>query len=110
MDPMKPMEPMKPMAPMRPLEPLQPGLAGERPWWPGGLGTPSSAGGQNDVRYAYFPGSRRLAIERGGTVAVYDTANHHITGVSQSQGARSELMFSTSEGNVPLHELKQVEK
>ena len=24
-------------------------------WWPAELGNPSSTGGQNDVRYAYFP-------------------------------------------------------
>src|SRR6202163_2563748 len=26
-------------------------------WWPGELGTPSSVGAQNDVRYAVFPGT-----------------------------------------------------
>src|ERR1044071_7847136 len=31
-------------------------------WWPAELGSPSSSGGQNDARYAYFPQTRRLAI------------------------------------------------
>jgi hypothetical protein len=55
-------------------------------WWPAELGQPSSSGGQNDTRYAYFPGPRRLAVQRGGQVTVYDTLNHDIGGVQQQQG------------------------
>ena len=40
--------------------PLKPGSGGNN-WWPGDLGSPSSSGGQNNVRYAYFPQTRRLA-------------------------------------------------
>src|ERR1700710_215580 len=29
-------------------------------WWPSNLGTPSAVGTQNDLRYAVFPGTRRL--------------------------------------------------
>src|ERR1700759_5518398 len=42
-------------------------------WWPADLGPPASLGAQNDVRYAYFPATRRLAIKTNGTVTVYDT-------------------------------------
>ena len=38
-------------------------------WWPNDLGQPSSTGAQNNLRYAYFPGARRLAIEVGGRCA-----------------------------------------
>jgi hypothetical protein len=31
-------------------------------WWPSGLGSPASIGAQNDLKYAYFPSSSRLAI------------------------------------------------
>jgi hypothetical protein len=55
-------------------------------WWPSELGQPSSSGGQNDNRYAYFPGPRRLAVQRAGQVTVYDTLNHDIGGVQQQQG------------------------
>ena len=50
-------------------------------WWPTELGSPSSAGAQNDLRYAIFPATRRLAIEKGGRVTVYDTGEHMISGV-----------------------------
>jgi hypothetical protein len=30
-------------------------------WWPDDLGSPSAVGAQNDLRYAVFPGARRLA-------------------------------------------------
>jgi hypothetical protein len=42
---------MKPMSPMKPIEPMK---APER-WWPEELGEqPNSAGGQNEMRYAFF--------------------------------------------------------
>jgi hypothetical protein len=55
-------------------------------WWPADLGVPSSTGGQNDARYAVFPGTRRLAIQIGGTTRVFDTGEHQIGGVQQQQG------------------------
>jgi hypothetical protein len=111
---MKPMEPMRPMKPMEPLTPLpfvNPGIAGERPWWPAKLGTPEAAGGQNDVRYAYFADERRLAIERGDDVIVYDTADHRIHGVAQAQSGSgpSSLVFTSQHGTVPLDALKIVD-
>ncbi len=42
-----------------------------------------------------FPETRRLAIEEGSGVAVYDTGEHHISGVSQSNG---ELRFTGPSG------------
>src|SRR5918993_4697350 len=44
-------------------------------WWPPELGQPSSAGSQNDLRYAIFPAAHRLSIERGGQVTLYDTGD-----------------------------------
>jgi hypothetical protein len=54
MEPMKPMEPMQPMEPMEPMEPMQP-MAPPEQWWPESLGSPSASGGQNEMRYAFFP-------------------------------------------------------
>jgi hypothetical protein len=39
-------------------------------WWPVNLGAPSTVGTQNELRYAVFPGSRRLAIKDGGRVEI----------------------------------------
>jgi hypothetical protein len=78
--------------------------AGE--WWPGDLGHPSSTGSQNGMRYAYFPESRRLAVEEGSGVSVYDTGEHHISGVSQSNGA---LRFSGSAGVIALERLRRID-
>jgi hypothetical protein len=75
-------------------------------WWPGDLGIPSSSGGQNDSRYAYFPQSRRLAIDRGGRVTVYDTLDHNIGGVQQQQGGASgSLSFSSQFGTFTVDSL-----
>jgi hypothetical protein len=66
-------------------------------WWPSELGSPSSSGGQNDSRYAYFPGTQRLAIDRGGQVTVYDALNHQIGGVQQQQGGNYGTLSFTSQ-------------
>jgi len=66
-------------------------------WWPGELGNPSSSGGQNDSRYAYFPHAQRLAIDRGGRVTVYNTLDHNIGGVQQQQGGASGSLSFTSQ-------------
>jgi hypothetical protein len=71
-------------------------------WWPGDLGVPSSSGSQNNVRYAYFPGSRRLAVEVDGKVSVYDTLDHQIGGVSQQQGSGASVTFTSQYGVVSV--------
>ncbi|MCJ2051625.1 SHOCT domain-containing protein [Methylobacterium sp. J-070] len=75
-------------------------------WWPAGLGAPGSTGSQNGLRYAYFPESRRLAVESGAGVAVYDTGEHRITGVSQANGT---LGFTGPMGTVDLERLRRIE-
>lgn len=75
-------------------------------WWPAELGQPSSSGGQNDTRYAYFPGPRRLAVQRGGQVTVYDTLNHDIGGVQQQQGGPyGSQSFSSQFGTFTVESL-----
>lgn len=77
-------------------------------WWPDGLGQPATSGSQNDTRYAFFPESRRLAIETGGRVTLYDTGDHQIGGVSQQQGSSYSLSFTSQYGPVRLEELPVV--
>ena len=57
--------------------------AGSPGWWPSGLGRPAAVGGQNDLRYAVFPETRRLVIDDRGTMSTYDTGNHQISGWSR---------------------------
>lgn len=77
-------------------------------WWPEGLGQPSSSGAQNDMGYAFFPQTRRLAIRRNGEVTLYDTGDHMISGVSQQQGGGYDLSFATAYGPVDLGSLPVV--
>ena len=74
-------------------------------WWPEGLGQPGSTGAQNDTRYAFFPHTRRLAIDLGGDVTVYDTADHQIGGFSQAQGGGQSMRFDSQHGPVRLEDL-----
>ena len=68
----------------------------EEEWWPADLGAPAAHGAQNTMRYAYFPEKRRLAVAVNGKVRVYDTLDHHVSGVSQQQGTGSSFMFRVS--------------
>ena len=74
-------------------------------WWPADLGRPTSTGAQNDVRYAYFAQTRRLAIEVNGRVTVYDTLDHQISGFSQQQSSGGSLTFSSQHGLVDVASL-----
>jgi hypothetical protein len=77
-------------------------------WWPAELGAPAATGSQNDIRYAYFPAPRRLVLEIHGEVSVYDTEDHHITGVSQQQSADASLTFVSQGGLVRVADLRVV--
>jgi hypothetical protein len=84
-------------------------LLGGNGWWPAELGSPSSSGGQNDSRYAYFPNARRLAISRNGQVSIYDTLDHQIGGVQQQQGGSyGSLTFSSQFGTFSVDSLPQI--
>jgi hypothetical protein len=74
-------------------------------WWPADLGQPASTGAQNNVRYAYFALTRRLAIEVNGRVTVYDTLDHQIGGFSQQQSSGASFTFSSQHGLVDVASL-----
>ena len=68
--------------------------------WPSELGQPSSQGAQNDMRYAFFPSTRRLAVSIGGRTTIYDAGDHQIGGFGQQQSglATDGLTFSSQFG------------
>jgi len=78
-------------------------------WWPAELGSPSSVGAQNDLRYAVFPTTHRLAIERAGRVTLYDTGDHVISGISQQQSGDQSLTFTSQRGVVRVADLPVVQ-
>jgi len=78
-------------------------------WWPAELGSPSSVGAQNDMRYAYFPDTRRLALSRGGHLEILDTGDHTIYGFGQQQGGGDSITLSSQYGTVPLSSLRRIE-
>jgi len=78
-------------------------------WWPAELGTPSSVGGQNDVRYAVFPSTRRLAIHVHGATRIFDTGEHRIGGVQQQQGGGlGTVSFTSQLGTFDVSSLREV--
>ena len=81
--------------------PEPPGRASGQ-WWPVELGSPNGSGAQNHVRYAYFNGAHRLAVELNGHVTIYDSLDHQIGGVSQQQGSGGSLIFTSQYGTVSV--------
>ena len=79
-------------------------------WYPAELGVPDATGSQNHVRYAYFAKARRLAVETGGDVCVYDTQDHNIGGFSQQQGSKGSNIFTSQFGSVALDSLRVVSR
>jgi hypothetical protein len=77
-------------------------------WWPSELGSPSSTGSQNSLRYAYFPGSNRLAIDDRGRIEVYDTSGYDIGGFGQQQSGDASLTFTSQRGVVRVDRLPRV--
>lgn len=96
--------------PSKPVSLFVPDPRGSSFWWPEGLGNASSTGGQNNLRYAYFADSRRLAVDVFGNVAVYDTLDHQIGGVSQQQGSGSSFTFTSQYGTVHLASLPVISR
>jgi hypothetical protein len=85
-----------------------PGSGSAGQWWPAELGSPASTGAQNDLRYAFFPDARRLAIEEGGRVRIYDAGDHRLSGFSQQQGGDRSLTFTSQFGLVRVTDLPLV--
>lgn len=77
-------------------------------WWPSDLGNPAATGAQNNVRYAYFPYTQRLAVDVNGKVTVYNTLDHQISGFSQQQSGSGSVTFTSQYGVVSLNDLPLV--
>jgi hypothetical protein len=96
------------LAQASPFEAAPGGSSGGTSRWPAELGTPTSTGSQNSMAYAVFPATRRLAIDQGGHITVYDTGDHQIGGVSQQQGGDRALTFTSQYGMVRVHDLPTI--
>jgi hypothetical protein len=62
------------------------------------------------MQYTYFPSTRRLAIQSGDRVTVYDTGEHQIHGVAQQQTSGTSLSFVSQLGIVDVAALHVVER
>lgn len=91
------------------------GLGHGNDWWPAELGSPASSGGQNSMRYAYFPQARRVAVDfgDGAAPAVLDALDHQIGGWGQQQSGWGDpfqgVSFSSQYGQFPLSALPRID-
>jgi hypothetical protein len=81
---------------------------GSEAWWPVGLGEPSLTGTRQSTRYAYFAQIRRLAVDSGGRVEVYDTTGFSIEGLAPQAGEGAPLTFASNRGPVRLDSFPRV--
>jgi hypothetical protein len=72
------------------------------PWWPAAYSAPAATGGQDGLRYAYFPQDDALVVEQKGRVVVYDTAGRDLQGFGQSQPGAGALSLRGRRGGVDL--------
>ena len=85
------------------------GFGHQAPWWPEEYGAPSSTGGQNDFRYAYFPSRQRLVVSQGNALQVFDTTGHFIGGFSQQQQPGIQgFCFSSQQGTFFVTNLRSI--
>ena len=77
--------------------------------WPSELGVATTSGSSADLNYAYFPQTRRLAVEWGGVVTIYDTAEYQFRGMLQAHSAENVgVSILTQRGRVRLNDLVTV--
>jgi hypothetical protein len=69
----------------------------------------STSGTSPEMRYAYFPQIRRLAVEWRGVITIYDTAEYQFRGMLQAHSAETVGMsILTQRGRVRLTDLVTV--
>jgi hypothetical protein len=68
-------------------------------WWPEELGSPASTGAQNDMRYACFPGRRRLAIQQAGGSVSTTPASTRFQDFPSNRAAISRLPSRANSGS-----------
>jgi hypothetical protein len=91
---------------VRTLRPLQ---AASNSSWPSALGIASTSGTSAEMRYAYFPQNRRLAVESLGVLTIYDTAEYQFRGMLQAHSAEAVgVSILTQRGRVRLTDLATV--
>jgi hypothetical protein len=54
------------------------------------------------LRYACFPKNRRLAVESGGNLTIYDIGDYQFRGLLQAQSAGAAITIMTQRGRMRL--------
>ncbi len=91
----------------RPLNVRQAGVVNS--CWPLELGIASTSGSSPDMRYAYFPQNRRLAVEWHGVLTIYDTAEFQFRGMLRAHASEAiGISILTQRGRIRLSDLATV--
>jgi len=63
---------------------------------------------KNLIPYAVLPHRLRLVIDDHGTISIYDSGRHRISGVVLAQSSERALTFTSQDGLVRVSDLPKV--
>jgi hypothetical protein len=83
-------------------------LATSNSCWPPEFGPASTSGSSEELRYAYFPKNRRLAVESDGSLMIYDIGDYQFRGLLQAQSAGGAITIMTQRGRMRLSDFATI--
>jgi hypothetical protein len=83
-------------------------MSDNRSWPPPNLRRPSTSGAHGTLRFAFFADKRRLLVESGETLLLFDCGAHQICEVEELIGQEPALAFTSQSGRHPISDLRLI--
>jgi hypothetical protein len=77
-------------------------------WWPPNLRRPSKSGAHGTLKFAFFADKRRLLVESGELLLLFDCGEHQIREVEERFGQESGIVFTSQNGLHPIGDLRLI--
>jgi hypothetical protein len=77
-------------------------------WWPPTLRRPSTSGAHGTLKFAFFADKRRLLVESGELLLLFDSGAHQICEVEEQLGQEPGLAFTSQNGRHPIGDLRLI--
>jgi hypothetical protein len=77
-------------------------------WWPPNLRRPSTSGTHGTLKFAFFADKRRLLVESGELLLLFDCGTHQICEVAELFGQDPGLAFISQNGRHPIGDLRLI--
>jgi hypothetical protein len=77
-------------------------------WSPPNLRRPSTSGARGTLKFAFFADKRRLLVESGEMLLLFDCGAHQIRDVEELFGQEPGLAFTSQDGRHLIGELRLI--